>query len=97
LLAIINQAIRIGSARTLREQCRRAIEQGKSVLLVEPDAHHGSLLYGNPSSMDVRRRILEEAYRHTRAVVTRAFEEGHDVFGRTGWALRTSRATPGVG
>ena len=97
MLAIINQAIRIGSARTLREQCRRAIEQGKSVLLVEPDAHHASLLHGNPSSMDVRRRILEEAYRHTRAVIARAFEEGHDIFGRTGWALRLSRAKPAVG
>jgi predicted acylesterase/phospholipase RssA len=96
MLAIINQAIRIGSARTLRDQCRRATEQGKSVLLVEPDAQHASLLLGNPSSMDVRRRILEEAYRHTRAALARAFEGGHDVFGRTGWSLRTSRANPAL-
>jgi predicted acylesterase/phospholipase RssA len=96
MLAIINQAIRIGSSRSLRDQCRRATEQGKSVLLVEPGAAVGGLLLGNPSSMDVRRRILEEAYRHTRSVLTRAFEEGHDAFERAGWTLRAPRSSPVV-
>ena len=94
MLAIINQAIRIGSSRSLRDQCRRATEQGASVLLVEPDAGQGGLLLGNPSSMDVRRRILEDAYRHTRAVVTRALEEGHDAFERAGWSLKPPRSSP---
>ena len=96
MLAIINQAIRIGSSRSLRDQCRRATEQGKSVLLVEPGAALGGLLLGNPSSMDLRRRILEEAYRHTRSVLTRAFEEGHDAFERAGWTLRAPRSSPVV-
>jgi predicted acylesterase/phospholipase RssA len=96
MLAIINQVIRIGSARSLRDQCRRATEQGKSVLLVEPDAAEGGLLLGNPSSMDVRRRILEEAYRHTRSALLRAFEEGHDAFERAGWTLRAPRSSPVV-
>lgn len=96
MLAIINQAIRIGSSRSLRDQCRRATEQGKSVLLVEPGAAVGGLLLGNPSSMDVRRRILEEAYRHTRSVLTRAFDEGHEAFERAGWTLRAPRSSPVV-
>lgn len=96
MLAIINQAIRIGSSRSLRDQCRRATEQGKSVLLVEPGAAEGGLLLGNPSSMDIRRRILEEAYRHTRSVLTRAFEEGHDAFERAGWTPRAPRSSPVV-
>ena len=94
MLAIINQAIRIGSSRSLREQCRRATEQGKSVLLIEPDPAQGGLMLGNPSSMDVRRRILEDAYRHTRAVVTRALEDGHEAFARAGWTLRPPRSSP---
>jgi predicted acylesterase/phospholipase RssA len=94
MLAIINQVIRIGSARSLRDQCRRATEQGKSVLLVEPDVSQGNLMLGNPSSMEVRRRILEEAYRHTRSVITRTFEDGHDAFERAGWALRPPRSSP---
>ena len=96
MLTIINQAIRIGSSRSLREQCRRASEQGTSVLLVEPDGSEGGLLLGNPSSMEVRRRILEDAYRHTRAVVTRAFEGGDPVFERAGWTLRAPRSSPVV-
>jgi predicted acylesterase/phospholipase RssA len=92
MLALINQSIRIGSSRSLREQCRRATEQGKSVLLVEPDQAEGGLLLGNPASMEVRRRILEYAYRHTQKVVTRAFEEGHGVFGRAGFSLRPPRS-----
>jgi predicted acylesterase/phospholipase RssA len=94
MLAIINQAIRIGSSRSLREQCRRATEQGKSVLLVEPDFAEGDLLLGNPSSMEVRRRILEYAYRHTRAVLLRTFEEGHSAFERANWLVRPPRSSP---
>ena len=94
MLAIINQATRIGSSRSLRDQCRRAVEQGKSVLLIEPDLAEGNLLLGNPSSMDVRRRILEYAYRHTRAVLLRAFEDGHEAFARSNWLVRPPRSSP---
>jgi predicted acylesterase/phospholipase RssA len=94
MLAIINQAIRIGSSRSLREQCRRATEQGTSVLLVEPDVVEGAVLLGNPSSMEVRRRILEYAYRHTRAALLRAVEEGHGALARANWFLRPPRSSP---
>jgi len=94
MLAIINQAIRIGSSRSLHEQCRRATELGKSVLLIEPDLTEGAVLLGNPVSMEVRRRILEYAYRHTRAVLLRAFDEGHDAFARSNWLVRPPRSSP---
>jgi NTE family protein len=94
MLAIINQAIRVGSSRSMRDQCRRATEQGKSVLLVEPDVVEGAVLLGNPSSMEVRRRILEYAYRHTRSVLLRAFEEGHEALSRASWLVRPPRSSP---
>jgi predicted acylesterase/phospholipase RssA len=94
MLAIINQAMRVGAWRSLRDQSRRAGEQGKSVLFIEPDLGEGAVLLGNPASMEVRRRILEYAYRHTRAVLVRAFEEGHEAFRRANWLVRPPRSSP---
>jgi predicted acylesterase/phospholipase RssA len=94
LLAVVNQAIRIGAARALGEQCRRAEALGKAVLLVEPEAEEGLLLSGNPSSFDVRRRILEYAYRHARTVLGRCAEAGHPALARAGWSLRPPRSEP---
>jgi NTE family protein len=94
LLAVLNQAIRIGSARALSEQCRRAEEAGKGVLVVEPDPAEGLVFSGNPASFDVRRRILEYSYRHARAVLTKAVEAGHAAVKRCGWSLRPPRSEP---
>jgi predicted acylesterase/phospholipase RssA len=94
LLAVINQSIRVGAARALGDQCRRAEAQNKAVLLVEPEPAEGVIMLGNPSSFDVRRRILESAYRHVRAVLGRAAESRHDALARAGWALRPPRSEP---
>jgi NTE family protein len=94
LLAVINQAIRIGSVRALGEQCRRAEAAGKGVLLVEPEPAEGLVFSGNPASFDVRRRILEYSYRHARSVLARAVESGHRAIARAGWTLRPPRSEP---
>jgi len=94
LLTIINQAIRIGAVRALRDQMRGAEAQGKAVLTIEPEPAESLLFFGNPASFDVRRRILEYAYRHARALITAAAEAGHPALARTGWVLRPSRSEP---
>jgi NTE family protein len=94
LLAVLNQAIRIGSARALAEQCRRAEAAGKGVLVVEPEPAEGLVFSGNPASFDVRRRILEYSYRHARSVLTKAVEAGHAAVKMSGWSLRPPRSEP---
>jgi predicted acylesterase/phospholipase RssA len=94
LLTIINQAIRIGSWRALRDQCRVAEAAGKAVLCIEPEPAESLLFFGNPESFDVRRRILEYGYRHGRALIAQAVDAGHPAFARTGWTLRPARSEP---
>lgn len=94
LLAVINQAIRIGSARALAEQCQRAEAAGKSVLVVEPEPAEGLVFSGNPASFDVRRRILEYSYRHARSVLAKAVDGGHAAVTKSGWSLRPPRSEP---
>ncbi|HEY3495770.1 MAG TPA: patatin-like phospholipase family protein [Polyangiaceae bacterium] len=94
LLAIVNQGIRIGTTRAQREQSRRAEDAGKPVLTIEPESEESLLFLGNPASFEVRRRILEYAYRHTRALVTQAAEAGHPALERAGWTLRPARSEP---
>ena len=95
MLTIVNQVIRIGAFRSLSEQCRRAEEAGVPVLLVEPESTEGFVFLGNPASFEVRRRILEYAYRHTTAVVTHALDEKLPACERAGFARRT-QARPSV-
>lgn len=94
LLTIINQAIRIGSHRSIHDQCRAAEAQGKAVLSIEPEPAEALLFFGNPASFDVRRRILEYAYRHARALIAQAADSGHAALTRAGWALRPARSEP---
>jgi predicted acylesterase/phospholipase RssA len=94
LLTVTNQAIRIGSWRALRDQCRAAEVAGKAVLCIEPEPAESLLFFGNPESFDVRRRILEYAYRHCRALIVQAAEARHEVFARTGFVLRPARSEP---
>lgn len=94
LLTIVNQGIRIGTTRAQREQSRRAEESGKPVLTIEPEPEESLLFLGNPASFEVRRRILEYAYRHTRALVTQAADAGHPALERAGWTLRPVRSEP---
>jgi NTE family protein len=94
LLTVTNQAIRIGSWRALRDQCRVAEAAGKAVLCIEPEPAESLLFFGNPESFDVRRRILEYAYRHCRALIAQAAEAQHPVLTRTGFTLRPARSEP---
>jgi predicted acylesterase/phospholipase RssA len=94
MLTIINQALRIGATRALRDQTRRVEESGRSVLTIEPDPAESLLFLGNPASFDVRRRILEYAYRHTRSQVVQAVEAGHPALARAGFTLRSTRSEP---
>jgi len=94
MLTIINQAIRIGSQRALRDQVRSVEALGKTVLSIEPEPAESVLFFGNPASFDVRRRILEYAYRQARGVVTAAAEASHAAISRAGWSLRPPRSEP---
>ncbi len=88
LLTILNQAIRIGATRALRDQCRSVEAQGKAVLAVEPEPAESLLFFGNPASFEVRRRILEYAYRHARSTVQAAIDSGHGALSRAGWTAK---------
>jgi hypothetical protein len=92
MLTIVNQAIRVGTARAQREQTRRADESGKPALTIEPEPSESLLFLGNPANFEVRRRILEYAYRHTRALVAQAADAGHPALERAGWTLRPARS-----
>jgi len=94
LLTIINQAIRIGSARALRDQVKGAEAQGKAVLTIEPEPAESVLFFGNPASFEVRRRILEYAYRHARATIAAAVEGGHPALTKAGWTPKAVRSEP---
>jgi NTE family protein len=94
LLTIINQAVRIGSARALRDQVKGAEAQGKAVLTIEPEPTESLLFFGNPASFEVRRRILEYAYRNARATIAAAVEAGHPALTQTGWTPRPPRSEP---
>jgi predicted acylesterase/phospholipase RssA len=94
LLTVTNQAIRIGSWRALRDQCRVAEAAGKAVLCIEPEPAESLLFFGNPESFEVRRRILEYAYRRCRALVVQAAETRHPALARTGFTLRPARSEP---
>lgn len=94
LLTIVNQAIRIGSARALHDQIKTAEALGKAVFVIEPEPAESLLFFGNPASFDVRRRILEYAYRHARALVAAAADTGHPALERAEWKLRPTRSEP---
>jgi NTE family protein len=86
---IVNQAIRIGATRGIREQCRRAEASGAaSVLLIEPEPEQSVMFVSNPSSHEARRRVLEYAYRRTRAVLA----SSEDALARAGLTLRPPRS-----
>ena len=88
---IVNQAIRIGATRGIREQCRRAEASGAaSVLLIEPEADQSVMFVGNPSSPESRRRVLEYAYKRTRAVIA----SSEEALSRAGLLLRPPRTEP---
>jgi len=95
MMWVLNQGIRIGVHRLFREACARVAREGKApILSIEPSAEDGILFMYNPASFEARRRLLEHAYRSTRAFMARAFAEEHPGLVRTGWIPRSSVSYP---
>jgi predicted acylesterase/phospholipase RssA len=92
MMWVLNQALRIGMGRLVRESCERVVASGKAkVILIEPAPEDGILFMYNPASFDARRKLLEYAYKHTRALVQGAFQTAGSAFERAGW-----KAKPGL-
>lgn len=86
LMWVMNQSIRIGMHRQLQESLLR-IAGGDStkILLIEPDPTDALLFMHNPASFAARRKILEHAYRTTRAKVAEWLAAGHPALERAGF------------
>ena len=77
MMWVLNQAIRIGIHKIVREECARIESEGRAkVILIEPSPEDCILFMYNPASFDARRAILEYAYRHTRSELARSFASG---------------------
>lgn len=85
MMWVLNQAIRIGIHKTVREECARITREGRAqVILIEPSPEDCILFMYNPASFDARRAILEYAYRHTRAELAKSFASEDGVLVRAG-------------
>ena len=75
--------------KLLRESCARVAASGQAdILLIEPEPTDGILFMHNPASFAARRKILEYAYRTTRARLAELFKKGEPALERAGWRLR---------
>ncbi len=85
MMWVLNQAIRIGIHKIVREECARIAREGRAkVILIEPSPEDCILFMYNPASFDARRAILEYAYRHTRAELAKSFAAGDGVLAEAG-------------
>ena len=85
MMWVLNQSIRIGIHKIVREECARIAREGRAqVILIEPSPEDCILFMYNPASFDARRAILEYAYRHTRAELAKSFAQGDDALTRAG-------------
>ena len=85
MMWVLNQAIRIGMHKIVREECARIASEGRAkVILIEPSPEDCILFMYNPASFDARRAILEYAYRHTRAELAKSFASEDSVLLRAG-------------
>jgi predicted acylesterase/phospholipase RssA len=90
LMWVMNQAMRIGTEKLMKESCKRVTQAGHSVILIEPEPTDGILFMYNPASFAARRNILEYAYRTTRARMTERFAGADSAFERAGWRTRAA-------
>jgi predicted acylesterase/phospholipase RssA len=89
MMWVLNQAIRIGMHKIVREECARIEREGRAqVILIEPSPEDCILFMYNPASFDARRAILEYAYRHTRAELAKSFASDDSVLLRAGLGPR---------
>ncbi len=91
LLWVASQAERIAGHGALREALGRIKrESSAETILIEPEATDGILFLHNPTSFAARRKILEYAYRTTRARIAKWIDRGSSVLERVGWAIRSA-------
>ena len=89
LMWVMNQSIRIGMHRQLQESLLRIAGGGATkILLIEPDPTDALLFMHNPASFAARRKILEHAYRTTRAKVAEWLAAGHPALERAGFTRK---------
>jgi NTE family protein len=89
MMWVLNQAIRIGMHKIVREECARIKSEGRAqVILIEPSPEDCILFMYNPASFDARRAILEYAYRHTRAELAKSFASNDSALLRAGLGPR---------
>ncbi len=91
MMWVLNQAIRIGMQRLIDESSQRVTAQGDvAVLRLEPAPEDGVLFMYNPASFESRRRMLEHAYRTTRAELSLRFARQDPTLLRAGFSARPS-------
>jgi NTE family protein len=89
MMWVLNQAIRIGMQRLIDESIQRVTANGDvHVLLLQAAPEDGVLFMYNPASFESRRRMLEHAYRSTRAELSRRFARGDETLQRAGFIPR---------
>jgi len=95
MMWVLNQAMRIGVQRSVEAAVTQIRESRRAeVFVIQPNPEDSMLAMYNPASYDARRKMLEQAYRHTRALLTRAFSEQHPALARAGFVHRTSPSVP---
>jgi predicted acylesterase/phospholipase RssA len=86
LMWVMNQALRIGMHRQMRESLGRIVGSGVAdVLAIEPDPTDALLFMYNPASFAARRKILEHAYRTTRERLAGWLADRHPALERAGF------------
>lgn len=96
MLWVTNQAIRIGTHKLMQESIARMRASGRAeVILIEPDPSDAILFMYNPASFAARRKILEYAYRATRAKLATWLAERHPALARAEWRAKPLEQEPG--
>ncbi len=91
LMWVSSQAGRIASHAALHHTLGRIERESRAaILLIEPEPTDAILFLHNPASFAARRKILEYAYRTTRARIAKWIDRGSSALLRTGWELRAS-------
>lgn len=85
LMWVMNQAMRIGMHRLLQESVAGLRAAGLHVFCIEPEPTDAMLFMFNPASFAARRKILEHAYRTTRASISGWFDAKEPGLERAGW------------
>jgi NTE family protein len=95
LVWVMNQVMRINMHRLLQESLARIVaEKRADVIMLEPDSSDVMRFMHNPASFAARRKILEHAYRTTRARIAAWLESPSPALKRVGWKPRRDSLSP---